>query len=240
MHVLSYFPQREKLSRFGVRWEASLHRGPTTQGAACSSCLLTTSNAVRHSIVQRPDLRLTTSPMSESYSAQPLATSHADLITCLSFSASVPSLLASTSLDGWIRIHARSAAATVTGEGSNNDGRLMGSNGQRGGHPDADEGGDDTVDDVDGEEQDDWVEVGAVKANDGPVWKAIWGPREYGRSLLVSIAGSVVHVWGESSGEGVLCDVMRCDGRCRPLYSGCRAPLTYHTSFCGRPILSYT
>lgn len=44
---------------------------------------------------------------------------------------------------------------------------------------------------------DEWVEIGSCKANDGPVWKACWGPREYGTSLLASIAGSVVNIWGE-------------------------------------------
>lgn len=44
-----------------------------------------------------------------------------------------------------------------------------------------------------------WTEIGSCKANEGPVWRAIWGPREYGTSVLVSIAGSVVNVWGESS-----------------------------------------
>lgn len=41
-----------------------------------------------------------------------------------------------------------------------------------------------------------WTEIGSCKANEGPVWRAIWGPREYGTSVLVSIAGSVVNVWG--------------------------------------------
>ena len=48
------------------------------------------------------------------------------------------------------------------------------------------------------EERDEWVEVGSVKANEGPVWRAAWAPREYGTTLLVSIAGSVVNVWGWS------------------------------------------
>lgn len=47
------------------------------------------------------------------------------------------------------------------------------------------------------EPADEWAEIGSCKANEGPVWRAIWGPREYGTSVLVSIAGSVVNVWGE-------------------------------------------
>jgi hypothetical protein len=65
---------------------------------------------------------------------------------------------------------------------------------------DEDEGADEAGGEDDGaeEERDEWVEVGSVKANEGPVWRAAWAPREYGTTLLVSIAGSVVNVWGES------------------------------------------
>jgi hypothetical protein len=61
--------------------------------------------------------------------------------------------------------------------------------------------GENENEDGDGEEKeepvDEWTEIGSCKANEGPVWRAIWGPREYGTSVLVSIAGSVVNVWGE-------------------------------------------
>lgn len=54
------------------------------------------------------------------------------------------------------------------------------------------------------EPADEWAEIGSCKANEGPVWRAIWGPREYGTSVLVSIAGSVVNVWGEHCAESSL------------------------------------
>jgi len=62
---------------------------------------------------------------------------------------------------------------------------------------DEDETGDDASKNQ--EPVDEWTEIGSCKANEGPVWRAIWGPREYGTSVLVSIAGSVVNVWGGSS-----------------------------------------
>ena len=126
--------------------------------------------------------------MTAGYSTQALSSSHADLITSLSFSSSSPALLASTSLDGWIRIHAR-ASPPPGNAASNGKGREV-TNGKGDAiHADEEE-------DEEQEDADEWVEVGACKANDGPVWKACWGPREYGTSLLASIAGSVVNVWG--------------------------------------------
>lgn len=137
-----------------------------------------------------------------------LSTSHADVITCLAFSSSAPSLLASTSLDGWIRIHARASVAndsshpsttarqSTSGAAKGRDagpGNGTSKNGRNGKAVDDEM----ETEDESSPPQDEWIEVGACKANEGPVWKAIWGPREYGTSLLVSIAGSVVHVWGE-------------------------------------------
>ena len=126
--------------------------------------------------------------MAEGYSTQALSSSHADLITSLSFSSSSPSLLASTSLDGWIRVHARASPPSGSAV-TNGKGRAVANGKSNGGNAELDED--------EQEEADEWVEVGACKANDGPVWKACWGPREYGTSLLASIAGSVVNVWGE-------------------------------------------
>lgn len=121
---------------------------------------------------------------------QPLSTAHADLITSLSFSLSSPSLLASSSLDGHVRVHARltiPAAPTANGTAQTSQRHA-----QR--HEEAD--GETADEEPEAETQDQWVEVGSCKANEGPVWKAIWGPREYGTSILVSISGSVVHIWG--------------------------------------------
>lgn len=134
--------------------------------------------------------------MADSHTTQPLSTSHADLITYLAFSSSSPSLLASTSLDGWIRVHARTAVTSTGSSSITRNGKGRGANG------DAQMGdGDTNDDDEDGagksdEPVDEWTEIGSCKANEGPVWRAIWGPREYGTSVLVSIAGSVVNVWG--------------------------------------------
>lgn len=128
--------------------------------------------------------------MSEAYATQALSTSHADLVTSLAFSSSAPSLLASTSLDGWIRIHARmTAELSSLGIGKDNATPSNGVNQD-------DMNGDDN-DNAPQETQNEWVEIGGCKANEGPVWRAIWGPREYGTSILVSIAGSVVNVWGK-------------------------------------------
>ena len=126
--------------------------------------------------------------MSAGYSTQALQSSNADLITSLSFSSSSPSLLVSTSLDGWIRIHARQSTRSSNLAKGSSRSRTNGQN-------DHDTNGDED-DEEHSDEQDEWAEVGSSKANEGPVWKAIWGPREYGTSLLVSIAGSVVHIWG--------------------------------------------
>ena len=127
--------------------------------------------------------------MSNLHTTQALTTSHADLITCLSFSFSTPSLLASTSIDGWIRIHARIAAAPNYQAIEKND--VPTRSATEDGHSGNDE------DEADFEQQDEWIEVGGCKVNEGPVWKAIWGPREYGTNVLVTIAGSLAHVWGE-------------------------------------------
>lgn len=127
--------------------------------------------------------------MADGYSTQALASSHADLITSLSFSSSSPSLLASTSLDGWIRIHARASPPSGSGA-ANGKARAVTKTKTSEMNVDDDAAEDQT------EDPDEWVEVGSCKANDGPVWKACWGPREYGTSLLASIAGSVVNVWG--------------------------------------------
>lgn len=137
--------------------------------------------------------------MADPHTSQPLSTLHADLITSLAFSHSAPSLLASTSLDGWIRIHGRTQGTRHQA----GDGNI--SNGTNG-HQDTrmvehDGSG------QDGSDEDGWTEVGGIKANEGPVWRAIWGPREYGTTLLVSIAGSVVHIWGARS--------LLCLGRAR-------------------------
>ena len=125
---------------------------------------------------------------------QSFSPQHVDLITSLSFSSSSPSLLVSTSLDGWIRIHARTAstASTSLTNGKGGDGQAAERNSRSSRSRNEEVGHGDT------DSQDEWSEVGNCKANDGPVWRAIWGPREYGTSILVSIAGSVVDVWGMS------------------------------------------
>lgn len=148
--------------------------------------------------------------MADNQSAQALSTSHADLITYLAFSSSSPSLLASTSLDGWIRVHARTAPSPSTSSNNSRKGKTSSSSnhGVNGvnsrmalssGHDANVDEEDEDDEDVDGKQAgdaDEWLEIGSCKANEGPVWRAIWGPREYGTSVLVSIAGSVVNVWG--------------------------------------------
>lgn len=122
--------------------------------------------------------------MNDTLASSALPTLHVDLITCLAFSQSSPALLASTSLDGHIRVHARVPDPSSRGQASISESKAA-TNGER------------QHDDDEPQDRDDWVEIGSCKANEGPVWKAIWAPREYGTSILVSISGSVVHIWGE-------------------------------------------
>jgi nucleoporin SEH1 len=100
-----------------------------------------------------------------------LGSSHQDLLTSLAFNTLSPHLLATSSLDARIRIHARPPPQSYPADGQRDDGAPQ--------------------------DRPSWEEVACFKAHEGPVLRVRWAEGEWGDVLASCGSDGSVRIWDQ-------------------------------------------